>query len=169
MRGVPMRASMARTSCPTAAAGNQGGAVTTPNDPFAKPPQQPSGQQPGGQQPGGPPPQQPGYGQQPPQQPGYHTPPPGYQSPPPPPGYAQQPPGYPQQPGYAPGQYPPAPQYGAPGYGAPAYAHPGPGMTPLGAPAGMAGGVAPRVIDWLIVGVPIAIVTTIVAIAGGSD
>ena len=78
--------------------------VTTPQDPFAPPPEdRPQGSPP----PGGPPPP-PGYGGPPP---GYAAPPPGYTAPPPgypPPGYGP-PPGYPQPPAYG----------GQPGWGQP--------------------------------------------------
>ena len=87
------------------------------------------------------PPQQPGYGQQPP--PGYG------QQPPPPPGYGP-------PPGYAPGQYPPAPQYGAPGYGQHGYgqqAYATPGTTPFGYPASMGSRLLARIIDGIIVSV----------------
>jgi uncharacterized RDD family membrane protein YckC len=138
--------------------------VTNPNDPFAKPPQQPSGPgQPGYGQPGygRPGHGQPGYGQ--PQygqpqygQPGYGQPQYGQ------PGYGQPGPG---QPG--PGQYPPAPPYGAPGYGPPPGASYG-GVTPFGLPASMGNRLLARFVDAVIVGIPAVVLIGIAAATGST-
>ena len=127
-------------------------------DPYGQPPQQPYGQPP--QQPYGQPPQQP-YGQQPPPQYGQQPPPSppygqpaGYPQQPPPPQYGQQP-QYGQAPPYAP---PPGygPQYGAPGD----YVNiPGAGSFKL---AAMGQRFLARLIDVLIVGVPMVILSVII-------
>jgi uncharacterized RDD family membrane protein YckC len=119
--------------------------------PYGQPPQQPYGQQPYGQQP--PPPQ---YGQAP-QSPPYGQPAPPYQPP--------------QQPyGQAPGYGAPPPGYGPPQYGAPGdYVNiPGAGAFKL---AGMGQRFLARLIDGLIVGIPVVIIAIIIvaAIAPSAD
>jgi uncharacterized RDD family membrane protein YckC len=112
-------------------------------DPYGQPPQQPTPPQYGQ-------PQQDPYGQQPPA-PQYGQPPqqqpygqPGYGQP----GYGQ--PGYGQAPPYGqPGAYPAAPGYTA--YGQPA--------TPgAGVPAGMGSRLGARIVDGLIVGIPLVVI-----------
>lgn len=91
--------------------------MSTPQDPFAPPPEEPGAG-------GTPPPEQPGWGAPPP---GYGAPPPSQGGPPP--GYGAPPPGYGGQPGGPPPGYgAPPPGYGAapPGYGGP----PGAGGPP---------------------------------------
>lgn len=110
------------------------------DDPFGKkPPGPPSGPPPGGSTPGGPPPEGP-----PPEGPPPGGPPPGGPPPagPPPPG----------NPYDSPGMPPPPPQYGGyGGYGADPLA----GMPPLAEPVRR---IAARVLDWLIVAIPLAII-----------
>ncbi|MFE4594246.1 RDD family protein [Streptomyces laurentii] len=108
------------------------------DDPFGKkPPGPPSGPPPGGSTPGGPPPE---------------GPPPGGPPPGGPPPAGPPPPGNPYD---SPGMPPPPPQYGNHGgyggYGADPLA----GMPPLAEPVRR---IAARVLDWLIVAIPLAII-----------
>lgn len=124
-------------------------------------PNPPSWQQGQGQPPGYPPPQQPGYGQQPP---GYGQPQPGYGQPAYPPS--------PQHPGYAQPGYPAPPGYPPPGYAQPGYAAAPPGITFCGFWIR----VGAYLIDGIIIGIPVAIVLSIVfatmlsgAVSSGSE
>jgi uncharacterized RDD family membrane protein YckC len=124
-------------------------------------PNPPSWQQGQGQPPGYPPPQQPGYGQQPP---GYGQPQPGYGQPAYPPS--------PQHPGYAQPGYPTPPGYPPPGYAQPGYAAAPPGITFCGFWIR----VGAYLIDGIIIGIPVAIVLSIVfatmlsgAVSSGSE
>ena len=123
--------------------------MSTPNDPYNQPPQQPGyGQQP----------QQPGYGQQPP--PGYgQQPPPGYGQYPPAPQYGA--PGYGPPPGYGQSGYPSAPPPGAGQYG-----YGGGAPVPGGRLAGMGARFGGLVVDVIIVAIPTAIIG---ALLGGFD
>jgi uncharacterized RDD family membrane protein YckC len=140
--------------------------VSTPSGqgPYGQQPQQPYGQQPPQQPYGQPPP----YGQQPPQSPPYGQPAYGQQPPPPPPPQPQPPQYGQQQPQYGqqPPQYPSAPQYGQqPGY-APQYGGPGDYVNIPGAGAfklaGMGQRFLARLIDGLIVGIPLVILSVII-------
>lgn len=94
----------------------------------------------------------PGGNPPPPGPPAYPPPPPGgYPPPPPPPGPAG---GYPPPPPGAPG-YPPPQPYGQPGYGA--YPPPVPGGA--GQPGGVWIRLGARVIDWIITGIVIFLIS----------
>ncbi|XUL99904.1 RDD family protein [Streptomyces venezuelae ATCC 10712] len=125
------------------------------DDPFSKrPPEPPQEPPPGGPPPGGPPPSGPPPGGAPP--PGGGAPPPGGAQPPggPPPG-GPPPPGNPYGSPYDNTMPPPPPPYGG-GYGG-GYggADPLTGMPPL---ADTGRRVLARLIDWVIVAVPLAII-----------
>ncbi len=157
--------------------------MSNPQNPYGQqPPQQPYGQPQYGQQPAygqpqqqqwGQPPQSPPYGQ-PPQSPPYGQPPqsPPYGQPAQQQPYAQQPqygqqPAYPQQqyggqqqPGY--GQAPPPPAgygYGTGPGGGDVVNIPGAGTYKL---AGMGERFLARLIDWLIIGIPMVIISIII-------
>ena len=143
------------------------------------PNQYPQGGQPYGQNPYGQPQQQPGYGQDPygQQQGGYGQQPPAYGQQPgggygqqqygQPQQYGQQQGGYAQQQPPAYGQDPYAQQqpagYGQDPYGQQQFQQPGPGGTQ---PGDLGIRLAARVIDYLIVGVPITIVLSLI-LGGG--
>ncbi len=94
----------------------------------------------------------PGGNPPPPGPPAYPPPPPGgYPPPPPPPGPAG---GYPPPPPGAPG-YPPPQPYGQPGYGA--YPPPVPGGS--GQPGGVWIRLGARVIDWIIAGIVVFLIS----------
>lgn len=136
-----------------------------PQQPYGQQPQQPYGQQPPQQPYGQPPPygQQPPpppYGQQPPQSPPYGQPAPYGQQP-----YGQQQQPYGQAPPYAQQQPGYAPQYGGPGD----YVNiPGAGSFKL---ASMGQRFLARLIDGLIVGIPLTILSVIIisAVAPSAD